>query len=167
MKVKQTMALPKALSAEPAIHPEAQVTGSKPGRYTEIGARTHFTESQPGDYSYVMNDGDVIDTAIGKFCSIASHVRINSDNHPMERASEAHFTYRASLYWPGVEADEEAFFVWRRSQPVTIGHDVWIGHGAIILPGVSIGIGAVVAAGAGHERRAQLHPRRQRPCNTS
>ena len=29
-----------------------------------------------------------------------------------------------------------------------IGHDVWIGHGAIILPGRSIGTGAVVAAGA-------------------
>ena len=29
-----------------------------------------------------------------------------------------------------------------------IGHDVWIGHGAIIMPGVTIGHGAVVAAGA-------------------
>ena len=29
-----------------------------------------------------------------------------------------------------------------------IGHDVWIGHGAIILPGHNIGTGAVVAAGA-------------------
>ncbi len=36
---------------------------------------------------------------------------------------------------------------WRRSLSVTIGHDVWIGHGAIILPGRSIGTGAVVAAG--------------------
>jgi hypothetical protein len=31
---------------------------------------------------------------------------------------------------------------------VTIGHDVWIGHGAIVLPGRNIGTGAVVAAGA-------------------
>ncbi len=28
------------------------------------------------------------------------------------------------------------------------GHDVWVGHGAVILPGVSIGTGAIVAAGA-------------------
>ena len=34
------------------------------------------------------------------------------------------------------------------SSKVTVGHDVWIGHGAIILPGVRIGHGAVVAAGA-------------------
>jgi hypothetical protein len=31
---------------------------------------------------------------------------------------------------------------------VHIGHDVWIGHGAIVLPGRSVGTGAVVAAGA-------------------
>jgi len=65
----------------------------------------------------------------------------------MHRASQSHFTYRASAYFPG-ETDEEAFFEWRRNQPVTIGHDVWIGHGAVVLPGRTIGSGAVVAAGA-------------------
>jgi maltose O-acetyltransferase len=32
--------------------------------------------------------------------------------------------------------------------PITIGNDVWIGMGAIILPGVTLGDGAIVAAGA-------------------
>jgi phosphonate metabolism protein (transferase hexapeptide repeat family) len=74
-------------------------------------------------------------------------VRINPGNHPMHRATQAHFTYRASAYFD--DADDEAeFFEWRRSTPVTIGHDVWIGHGAIILPGRTIGNGAVIAAGA-------------------
>ena len=31
---------------------------------------------------------------------------------------------------------------------MVIGHDVWIGHGAVVLPGVSVGSGSVVAAGA-------------------
>jgi hypothetical protein len=65
----------------------------------------------------------------------------------MERASQAHFTYRASAYFPG-EEDEAAFFDRRRAAAVTIGHDVWIGHGAIVLPGRRIGHGAVIAAGA-------------------
>jgi phosphonate metabolism protein (transferase hexapeptide repeat family) len=68
-------------------------------------------------------------------------------DHPMHRASQAHFTYRASAYFPG-ESDEAEFFEWRRSHRVHIGHDVWIGHGAIVLPGRSVGTGAVVAAGA-------------------
>ena len=65
----------------------------------------------------------------------------------MHRASQAHFTYRASAYFSG-ESDEAEFFEWRRSHRVHIGHDVWIGHGAIVLPGRSIGTGAVIAAGA-------------------
>ena len=85
--------------------------------------------------------------SIGKFCSIARDTRINPGNHPMHRATQAHFTYRASAYFPG-EADDAEFFAWRRAHHVHIGHDVWIGHGAVILPGRNIGTGAVVAAGA-------------------
>src|SRR5262249_59329201 len=46
------------------------------------------------------------------------------------------------------EADEAEFFAGRKSHRVNIGHDVWTGHGAIVLPGRNIGTGAVIAAGA-------------------
>lgn len=137
----------KKLGLAPVIDPTANVRDAVLGRYTEIGARTVFAESTLGDYSYVVNDSNIIYTTIGKFCSIAAHTRINPGNHPMQRASQAHFTYRASAYFEDAE-DEAAFFDWRRSTPVTIGHDVWIGHGAIVLAGRSIGTGAVVAGGA-------------------
>jgi hypothetical protein len=137
----------KKLGPEPLIDPTAQVRQATLGRYTEIGARTAFVESTMDDYSYVVNDSNVIYTTIGKFCSIAAMTRINPGNHPMQRASQSHFTYRASAYFDDAEDDAD-FFAWRRSTPVTIGHDVWIGHGAIILPGRSIGTGAVVAGGA-------------------
>lgn len=137
----------RKLGPEPVIDPSAQIRQATLGRYTEIGARTAFIESAMGDYSYVVNDSSIIYTSIGKFCSIAAHTRINPGNHPMQRASQSHFTYRASAYFDDAE-DDAAFFAWRRSTPVTIGHDVWIGHGAIILPGRSIGTGAVVAGGA-------------------
>ncbi|WP_284176729.1 chloramphenicol acetyltransferase [Rhabdaerophilum sp. SD176] len=137
----------KKLGLEPLIDATANVRQATLGRYTEIGARTSFVESSMGDYSYVVNDSNVIYTTIGKFCSIAAHTRINPGNHPMHRATQAHFTYRASAYFDDAE-DEAAFFDWRRSHAVTIGHDVWIGHGAIILAGRTIGTGAVVAGGA-------------------
>lgn len=137
----------KKLGLAPVIDPTANVRDAVLGRYTEIGARTVFAESTLGDYSYVVNDSNIIYTTIGKFCSIAAHTRINPGNHPMQRASQSHFTYRASAYFDDAQ-DDAAFFDWRRSTPVTIGHDVWIGHGAIVLAGRSIGTGAVVAGGA-------------------
>lgn len=135
------------LGIEPALDPLAKVERSQFGRYTEIGARTKFIESTLGDYSYIASDSDVIYTKIEKFCSIAAMVRINPGNHPMHRATQSHFTYRASAYFDG-EADEDEFFEWRRSHPVNIGHDVWIGHGAVVLAGRKIGNGAIIAAGA-------------------
>jgi phosphonate metabolism protein (transferase hexapeptide repeat family) len=137
----------KALSTEPAIDPTSSVRESKLGAYTEVGARTILLEVSMDDYSYVVNDAQIAYTTIGKFCSIAAMTRINPGNHPMHRATQAHFTYRASAYFPG-EADDAEFIAWRREHHVHIGHDVWIGHGAVILPGRNIGTGAVVAAGA-------------------
>lgn len=137
----------KVLGERPLIDPTAQVTASTLGRYTEVGARTRLNEVEMGDYSYVVNDSDIAYAEIGKFCSIAAMTRLNPGNHPTWRASQAHFTYRASAYFPG-EADEAEFFQWRREQKLTLGHDVWIGHGAVVLAGRSVGTGAVVAAGA-------------------
>ena len=137
----------KKLGLEALIDPTAQVRQATLGRYTAIGARTVFAESTMGDYSYVVNDANVIYTTIGKFCSIAAMTRINPGNHPMHRASQSHFTYRAAAYFDDAE-DDAAFFDWRRAHAVTIGHDVWIGHGAIVLAGRNIGTGAVVAGGA-------------------
>ena len=46
------------------------------------------------------------------------------------------------------EERDAAFFAARAGARVSIGNDVWIGHGATVLPGVSVGDGAVLAAGA-------------------
>jgi phosphonate metabolism protein (transferase hexapeptide repeat family) len=135
------------LSKEPAVHPTAHIRESKLGAWTAVGARTSIAESSMGDYSYVVNDCSIVYTAIGKFCSIAAQTRINPGNHPLERVALHHFTYRSKSYQLGPEDDGE-FFDWRRAHNVTIGDDVWIGHAAIILPGVRIGTGAAIGAGA-------------------
>jgi hypothetical protein len=137
----------KTLSTEPLIDPSASLRETRLGAYCEVGARTILLDVEMGDYSYVVNDSQMTYTTIGKFCSIAAMTRINPGNHPMHRATQAHFTYRASAYFAG-ESDDAEFFEWRRSHRVHIGHDAWIGHGAVILPGRNIGAGAVIAAGA-------------------
>jgi len=136
----------KKLAPRPTLHPDACVIDSKLGAWTEVGANTQITETVMGDYSYVIHDCHIIYSRIGKFCSIASHVRINPGNHPLHRAALHHFTYRSRQF--DLKDDDAGFFDWRRSKPVTLGHDVWIGHGAVILPGVKIGTGAAVGAGA-------------------
>ncbi len=119
----------KMLSVEPTIDPSAKLHDTRLGAYCEVGARTILHEVTMDDYSYVVNDAQITYTTIGKFCSIAAMTRINPGNHPMQRATQAHFTYRASAYFQG-ESDDAEFFAWRRMHHVHIGHDVWIGHGA-------------------------------------
>ena len=136
----------KQLGCEPSIHRTASVRASTFGKFCEVGARTKVAESSFGDYAYVVNDSDIIYTTVGKFCSIAAHTRINPGNHPLERVALSHFTYRSSSY--GLGQDDPEFFDWRRSFRCVMGNDVWIGHGAVVLPGVKLGHGAAVGAGA-------------------
>ena len=106
-----------------------------------------FWDSELGDYSYIERHAEVIYARIGKFCALASDACINALEHPTGRVSQHKITYRPNEYFTGAKLDK-TFREKRRSRIVEIGHDVWIGHGAIILPGVKIGHGAVVAAGA-------------------
>jgi phosphonate metabolism protein (transferase hexapeptide repeat family) len=140
------MALDKQLSLQSHIDPTATVTQSRLGIYTEVGPRTKIAHSELDDYSYIVNDGNIINSKIGRFCSMAAMVRINPGNHPMERATQHHFTYRSRQF--GLGDDDPEVFAWRRSKAVVMGHDIWVGHGAVILPGVAIGTGAVAGAGA-------------------
>lgn len=135
------------LGLEPRIDPTARVRNSTLGIYTSVGPRTSMNESTFGDYSYVVQDCSIVWADIGKFCSIAASTRINPGNHPMWRAALHHFTYRSKSYGFSVDDDSE-FFEWRAAHRVTLGDDVWIGHGSTILPGVKIGTGAAIGAGA-------------------
>ena len=134
-------------NGSPRVHGSASLRNGKLGRFTEIKERVQFWDSELGDYSYVERHSEVIYSRIGKFCAIASDVRINALNHPMDRISQHKITYRPNEYFAHAKLDK-TFREQRMADQVDIGHDVWIGHGAIILPGVKIGHGAVVAAGA-------------------
>ena len=135
------------LSETPLIHSSARVSDTTLGRYTEIDEGCVVSECDIGDYSYLIRQTEAWCATIGKFANIASHVRINATNHPTWRATQHHFAYRAADYWPDA-TNEAEFFEWRRASRIHIGHDVWIGHGATVLPGVKFGNGAVVGAGA-------------------
>ena len=136
------------LSAEtPVIHPDCQITDTRFGRFVEIGRGSRLSHAEIGDYSYCDRYADIANTTVGKFANIASFTRIGPSDHPMGNASLHHFLYRSADYWDDADHDA-AFFARRGARRCVIGHDSWIGHGAIVRPEVTVGIGAVVAAGA-------------------
>jgi len=81
---------------------------------------------------------------IGKYCSIAAEARfiMNGGNH----ATDWLTTYPFPIFGEGWESAMPA--AWPSKGDTVVGNDVWIGYGAIIMPGVNIGDGAIIAAAA-------------------
>ncbi|MCB1954348.1 MAG: hypothetical protein KDG55_01655 [Rhodocyclaceae bacterium] len=134
------------LGDAPSIADDATVQDTRFGRYNEVGSGCRLDDCSVDDYSYFDRLCDVAHTDVGKFANIASMVRINPGFHPMERPCQHHLLYRGSLYGHG--PDDPDLFHWRALQRVRIGHDVWIGHGSLIMPGLRIGNGAVIGGGS-------------------
>jgi acetyltransferase-like isoleucine patch superfamily enzyme len=112
-----------------------------------------------GAFSYAVS-GYYFATTIGRYTSIGEQVQVGRQDHPLDWMSTSPFQYlNDKLFnvggdWPGA-AEFHAYrshLVGRVPgtvlKPVRIGHDVWIGHGAMIRAGVTIGNGAIVAAGS-------------------
>jgi len=137
----------KILCKEPTIAPSAVLESTELGTWTEIGEFNTIENSVIGDYSYTGPWCILQNAIVGRFSNIAAAVRIGPTQHPMERPTMHHFTYRRRMY--GFDTvDDESFFEWRRSRVTSIGHDTWIGHGAQVLSGLVVGHGSVIAAGA-------------------
>lgn len=129
------------------IHDGCTITDSTFGAYVEIGAGSRVAHSAFGDYSYCDRYADIANARIGKFANIAAFSRIGATDHPLDTAACHHFLYRSDDYWDDAARDE-AFFAHRKSRLAHIGHDTWIGAHALVMPEVTLGDGAVVAAGA-------------------
>lgn len=139
--------MPRLSAETPFLHPECEITGSTFGAWVEIGRGSRVTLSDFADYAYCDRYADVANTSVGRFANIAAFTRIGPTDHPMDHASLHHFLYRSSYYWEDA-ADDPAFFAARAARRTSLGPDCWIGHGAIVRPEVTVGAGAVVAAGA-------------------
>lgn len=81
-------------------------------------------------------------TSVGNYCSVAEGLRVFRRNHPITHLSQHPFFYNAELGLLDEDAIEQI-----QNNPLTIGHDVWIGAGVTILPGCkNIGNGAIIGA---------------------
>lgn len=137
----------KLSATTPLIHSDCEITASDFGAYCEVGRGSRLVRTYFADYAYCDQYADIANTSVGKFANIAAMTRIGPTDHPMAQASLHHFLYRSSSYWDDI-ADDATFFAARAARRTVMGPDCWIGHGAIVKPEVTLGAGAVVAAGA-------------------
>lgn len=83
-------------------------------------------------------------SVVGNWCSIGRELTVRRRNHPLDRVTQHPMFYNAKLGF--VPADT---IPGNADNPLTIGHDVWIGDRVTILAGCkTIGNGAVISAGA-------------------
>lgn len=104
-----------------------------------------------GAYSYIGRNSQIRYTQIGRFCSIGSNVTIGAVEHPQDWLSTHIFAFNS--YGP-FKGDKRFTKIVapntykNNGKSVIINNDVWIGDGAFIKSGVSIGNGAIIAAHA-------------------
>lgn len=97
-----------------------------------------FKRLQIGAMTYVRSESELQNVSrIGRFCSIGNGVIIGQEKsgHPMDWVSSHPFQYTATRH-----------FYSESGSPAQIGHDVWIGRDAMIMEGVKVSTGAVIAA---------------------
>ncbi len=95
-------------------------------------------------YHYPINNDRLI---VGKFCSIACGAKFifNCANHTLKSLS----TYTFPLFYDEWDLDKSNITsAWDNKGDIVIGNDVWIGYDAVIMSGVHIGDGAIIAARA-------------------
>lgn len=116
----------------------------------EIGDYTYYDDPEDSEnfernvlYLYPFIDDKLI---IGKFCAIATGVKfiMNGANHKISGFS----TYPFQIFgngWERVTPQNEEF---PQKGDTVVGHDVWLGYQSMVMPGVHIGHGAIVATGS-------------------
>lgn len=116
------------------------------GNYNTLYADVVLTNVTMGDFSYIANDSKVNNADIGKFSAIGPEVLVGLGKHPTRDFVSTHPIFYSHLKQAQIAFTSNSFF--DEYERIKIGSDVWIGTRAIILDGVNIGDGAIIAAGA-------------------
>jgi acetyltransferase-like isoleucine patch superfamily enzyme len=109
--------------------------------HSRVAEYASLSNTSIGQYSSIGRYAKIVHTNIGKYCAISWDTTINAISHHYN-----HLTINAFPYVPYV-----GNFVKERKQSyqqVTIKNDVWIGANSVIMPGITIGNGAIIGAGA-------------------
>lgn len=132
-------------------YPNCSIQTHKVGNEVTLGKKVSLGEGvdiregvEIGDYSYVNQETIITSGTIGKFTSIGYRCQIGMFEHPVNHISTSPFIYERNRSLLKIDTwyEKDIF------SPPIIGNDVWIGSNAIILQGVTVGHGAIIAGGA-------------------
>ena len=115
---------------------------SKVSAYSRI-RNSLLMNSSVGKCTYIESNVSINNTDIGNYCSIAANVFIGVGKHPTHWLSTCPVFYSTRDQLGVTFADRNYF---DERQRILIGNDVWIGVNAVVLDGITIGSGAIVAA---------------------
>lgn len=104
--------------------------------YVDYGNNIYFGNNCEVNMNCTFLDDNII--CIGDNALIAPNVQIYTAFHPANAADR----------FGGSREDGSFEFCKTQTAPVTIGNNVWIGGGVIIMPGVTIGDNVVIGAGS-------------------
>ena len=120
--------------------------------YNRIDKFTTIQDSSIGLGTYVAARSRIQKAFIGRFCSIGENVKCITGSHPTDELVSSHPAFYSnktifgSKLFCGKEFNE--YKTARDNRLFVIGNDVWIGSNVTLLQGITIGDGAIVAAGS-------------------
>jgi acetyltransferase-like isoleucine patch superfamily enzyme len=114
------------------------------GKFNWIGVGNTLMNSHIGDYTYIAGNCAILDTTIGKYCSIGTGVKIAVGTHPTSVIVSTHPSVYCRPDFHSISYVDEDKFTYKKG--ATIGNDVWIGANAVLVNGVTVADGAVIAA---------------------
>jgi len=131
------------LSRMCAFEPPCRVSRS-------VDTRTPIEIGAFSDVGGILGEGRINGVRIGRYCSIAAGCSLGLQQHPTRFLSSSARQYFGNCCgWDSFAGSVSLRpFTLNRPGPVVIENDVWIGSNALVMGGIKIGDGAIVAAGA-------------------
>lgn len=142
LQVKRVMYLIKYRKNKLKLSVGCTIRNTKFGKNNFLGERVFITNSSLDDFSYINYNSQIINTTIGKFCSIGPNVQIVLGTHPTNFVSTHPVFYANNK--PFKTFSDKTYI--EELKNVEIGNDVWIGEGVLIPGGIKIGNGAIITA---------------------
>lgn len=105
-------------------------------------------------YGSYLGENASISGSVGRYTSIAANAKTVNGFHPTQDFVAMHpffYSNQCCIRFPlrtKAVFKEHRYADQEKKYDVVIGNDVWIGHGAMLIAGVTVGDGAVIAAGA-------------------